>query len=468
MAMIINTNIASLNAQNNLNRSQNSLAASLQRLSSGLRINSARDDAAGLAIVNRMSAQIAGMNQAARNANDAISLTQTADGSFASITSNLQRMRELAVQAANSTNSSTDRAALQQEVNQLASEIDRVAVNSQFNGINLLDGTFTNRTFQLGANSGQSITLSSIISARSSALGASYSTSVTSTAVTTVLAAGDLTLNGVAIGASAAGSLNGQDSDSAWAIAQAINTVSGAGVTAAANSTVVTGAAPAANGAIAANTFQINGVNVGAIADGGTVAGQGTNVAAAINLISAATGVTATAAAGGAVTLTALDGRNITIGGTITNTGLTAATTSATITLSSSSTSGITVGGNHPAYAGLTAGSTAATLSGTAISSVDISSAAGAATALISIDAALSSVNSERAKIGAYANRFASAVESLQTTSENLSASRSRIQDTDFAVETAQMTRDQILQQAGVSILSQANQAPQLALKLLQ
>ena len=198
MPQIINTNISSLTAQRNANRTQNDLSTAIQRLSSGLRINSAKDDAAGLAISDRMTAQIRGTNQAARNANDGISLAQVAEGALGSITGNLQRMRELAVQSANATNSASDRAALQQEVAQLTTEIDRVATQTQFNGLNLLDGTFTAQQFQVGANAGQTITIAGIASARSAALGISYNASVTGVATTAALASGQLTLNGVA------------------------------------------------------------------------------------------------------------------------------------------------------------------------------------------------------------------------------------------------------------------------------
>src|SRR5450830_927168 len=159
---VINTNIGSLTAQRNLGTSQASLATSMQRLSSGLRINSAKDDAAGLAISDRMTAQIRGSNQAARNANDGISLAQTAEGALAEVTSNLQRIRELAVQSSNATNSDSDRASLQAEASQLTAEITRVASQTQFNGINLIDGNFANQTFQVGANANQTISIASI------------------------------------------------------------------------------------------------------------------------------------------------------------------------------------------------------------------------------------------------------------------------------------------------------------------
>ena len=171
MTLSINTNVSSLTAQYNVDKTANALTSAITRLSSGLRINSAADDAAGLAISDRFTAQINGLNQAAQNANDGISLSQTADGALSSVSDNLQRIRELAVQSANATNSSSDRASLQLEVTQLQAEIDRVATQTQFNGTNLLDGSFTAKAFQVGANAGQTITVSSIASARSSALG---------------------------------------------------------------------------------------------------------------------------------------------------------------------------------------------------------------------------------------------------------------------------------------------------------
>jgi flagellin len=470
MPQIINTNISSLTAQRNANRTQNDLSTAIARLSSGLRINSAKDDAAGLAISDRMTAQIRGTNQAARNANDGISLAQVAEGALGSVTGNLQRMRELAVQSANATNSASDRAALQQEVAQLTTEIDRVATQTQFNGLNLLDGTFTAQQFQVGANAGQTITVAGIASARTSALGISYSASVTGGLTTAPLTAGQLTLNGNAIQASAAGAGAGQSADSAWSIAQAINASQGS-VVATANPTTVAGAAPGAFAAITAGTVQINGVDIGAVAAGGSAAVQGANVAAAINSVSAASGVTAVAnAATGAITLTAADGRNVAITGTQTNTGLSNATTHGTLTLATSGVNpqSITVGGTAPASAGLAAATTAATLTGTAVSLLDISTVAGANSALTTIDSALQTINSSRAALGAVQNRFSSTIENLQTASENLSASRSRIQDADFAAETANLARAQVLQQAGTAMVAQANQLPQLVLQLLK
>src|SRR3954467_14485489 len=171
MPQVINTNVASLNAQRNLTTSQGQLATALQRLSSGLRINSAKDDAAGLAISERFTTQIRGLNQAVRNANDGISLAQTAEGALGEVGNNLQRIRELAVQARNATLSSSDRAALQTEASALKSEIDRVSTTTSFNGVKLLDGSFTNQAFQVGADVGQTITVSSITDAQSANLG---------------------------------------------------------------------------------------------------------------------------------------------------------------------------------------------------------------------------------------------------------------------------------------------------------
>jgi len=469
MASYINTNIASLNAQRNLTTSQSALATSLQRLSSGLRINSAKDDAAGLAISQRMTSQINGSNQAARNANDGISLAQTAEGDLSQITTNLQRMRDLSVQSANATNSTSDRAALNSEFQQLSAENDRIAQTSSFNGVKLLNGSFTAQNFQVGANNSTNdqITIASISSARTSALGAQ---TATSGVTTTALAAGDLTLNGTSIGASTATTVAGQTAASAFSIAAAINTAS-SGVNATANATSVIGIAATAFTAptnnIVAGDLKINGVSVGAITAGGSAVAQGTAVAAAINLVSSTSGVTATSTAG-VVTLAAADGREITVAQTGTastaNTGLTSATTQSTITLSSSAS--IVVGGANPAYAGLTAGTLATTT--LAVSAVGLTTAAGALTALTAIDGAIATVNSSRASLGAYQNRFASAVSSLQTSSENLSAARSRIQDTDFAAETANLTRGQILQQAGTAMLAQANSLPNGVLALLR
>nr|WP_291995266.1 flagellin [Candidatus Accumulibacter sp. ACC003] len=580
MPQVINTNVASLNSQRSLNMSQNTLATSLQRLSSGLRINSAKDDAAGLAISQRMTSQINGLNQASRNANDGISLAQTAEGGLQSITESLQRMRELAVQSSNATNTATDRAALQNEVDQLVQQINTVAGQTAFNGVKVLDGTFNSQSFQVGANSGETISITSIASAKANSLGvgttSSYTTSLTSTvtngAISTggitvngygvgpsvsdgvsssasvtgaaassgAIVDGDVKINGVSIGATSAGadataqgtavaaainsvtattgvvateaagvitltSKDGRDikieftgietqentgltagtttvgSDSAIAKAAAFNTVSGqTGVSAAATKTSVTSGALSANAGVAgdsSNYIKINGVKLGAISAGtnGNFTDQGNNVVAAINAVSNQTGVTATFASG-KVSLSASDGRTVTVetkgAAAASNTGFVADTTTNTyggIKLSSTSSAGINVGGANLATTALTSGQHDAEATfGTGVASLDLTTASGAQNAISTIDSALANINASRANLGAVQNRFSSVVSNLSTTSENLSASRSRIVDADFAAETANLTRAQILQQAGTAMLAQANSLPQNVLSLLR
>jgi flagellin len=713
MAAVINTNTASLNAQRNLSSSQAGLTTALQRLSSGLRINSSKDDAAGLAIASRMTSQINGLDQAARNANDGISLAQTAEGSLSSITDGLQRMRTLALQSATSTNSSSDRASLNAEVQSALSEISRVASTTQFNGLNLLDGSFANSQFQVGANANQTITMS-IGGAGTNLLGAYQFNNTTSpAAATSTLASGDLTLNGVNVGATATG---GAD-----AITAAINAVSNkSGVTATATSTITAQANPTGAQNLVSGDMVINGVDIGAVSGSATKQVQGNNLVTAINAKSNQTGVTATAdSSTGALTLTSSTGKTIdvttnngnagstrtenatglnvsgsaaakavstftfasgvaavntitsgattvaansadtlTVGGvqftysaaasSATNinipagaTGATqaaqvkialdaavsagtlknvtigavagaavtvtsqinelagsasvgvAATTAAgsaatvaattagvglsvgdtvvaggityeftapsatsaasghvqvkmgttdaltgsslytainaqyaagnstlqatgnaggvvtttdarygdtTVTgtnaegtsngtagalvvavgtagangastasttygnISLSSASAFQIGGAAPSKAGLNGA--AATLN--TISNIDISTVAGSNSAISLIDAALSQVNTQRAGLGAIQNRFTSLISNLQSGSENITSARSRIQDTDFAAETASLTRGQILQQAGTAMLAQANSLPNGVLALLR
>ena len=712
MSSVINTNISSLNAQRNLNTSQTGLSTALQRLSSGLRINSAKDDAAGLAISQRMTSQINGLDQAARNANDGISLAQTAEGSLSAITDNLQRIRTLALQSANSTNSASDRAALNAEVQSSLAEIGRVASTTQFNGLNLLDGTFTNSQFQVGANANQTINVT-IGGATTAQLGAYQYNNSTSAVSGTALASGDLTINGVNVGASTSGSADD--------IVNSINSVTNqTGVTASATSSIVASNAPTGKVSLQSGDLVINGTNIGAITGAFDVATQGTSIANAINLKTAATGVTATAnATTGALTLssstgktiaitssngtagaarvenatglelsastqvatetlaiggtkgnavatfafadvttgdtftvgstqytfdatkttgtadgsggfyvggsftddatlnaqvldaingtttpgsaapgviaTTTGGTNVTItdkflgvettashtltdggGGAVTaitnnagtgiaegataiingttytftkaassgnnisltqtgndaaaailvatdlaaavNAGHTAKTTevtaanggTSTVTVTSDlrgtpgnatvATTGTAAGAGLTAAAGVTAvdgAYTASTTYGTislnsdkaysiagnnsaiaglstasstltSISSIDVSSVDGSNKAISLVDAAISQVNTTRASLGAVQNRFSSTISNLQSSSENISAARSRIQDTDFAAETAALTRGQILQQAGTAMLAQANSLPNGVLALLR
>jgi len=466
MSLVLDTNINSLVAQNSLTSSGSQLATALQQLSSGLRINTAADDAAGYAIVQGMTSQIGGLNQAAQNASAGVSLAQTGGGALQEITNDLQSMRDLAVESLNATNSAQDRADLNQQYQQLSQDIDNVAKTTAFNGVNLLDGSFQGAQFQIGANAGQTITVSSVASARTAALGASFAATVTGAGALTALTNGVLTLNGAAIEASVAGSQAGQSADSAYAIAAAIN-ASQSVVTATAATTPVVGTVVTV-GAIAANTFSINNVNIGAIAAGGTAAVQAANEATAINAVSAATGVTATVNGANGVTLTAADGRDITVGGTITGTGLTAATTQGTVTLTTTSSGGIVVGGTTPADAGLTAGTTAASATGTSIANSDVLTVADSNTALASIDAALQQVATTGAQFGAYQDRFQAAITGLNTTSTNLQSARSSIEDTDYAQATSDLSKAQILQQASTAMVAQANTVPQNVLTLLQ
>ncbi len=489
MAMYVRNNTVSLQAQDNLSASQNQLASAIQQLSSGLRINNARDDAAGYAIATRMGSQIAGMNQAVRNANDAISLSQTAGGAMSSITADLQRMRDLAVQASNSTYSSTDRASMQAEVSQLQAEITRIATSTQFNGVNLLDGSFTAQNFQVGPNGSDTISMSSIGNLQATALGGTLSAqevATTGSTVTTALAVGDLTLNGQAVGASAGYSSAslGQEGSSAFAIAAAINAVSGAShVTASANaataSLTVTG-----TGSYAASSIVINGINVGTIAAGTTTVGEAANIAYAINQVSAQTGVTATAAAGSnTISLTggSAGGDIIVAAGTASTptTALSAAgfstngvTYHGSVTLTDSTDTQIFINGAAAGSAGFTAStagvSTLATNSYNTISALNISTQSGANAAIATIDAALNTVSTAAGLQGAYQNRFAAVVSNLQNNVQNLTAAQGQIQNTDFAATTAALTQAQVLQQAGTAMLAQANAMPNAVLTLLK
>lgn len=713
MPQVINTNVASLNSQRNLNSTQSQLGVSLQRLSSGLRINSAKDDAAGLAISERFTTQIRGLNQATRNANDAISLAQTAEGALGEYGNILQRVRELAIQSANATNSSSDRQALNNESQQLIAEMTRISSQTQFNGQSILDGSFSAAQFQVGANANQTISVT-IGDASTDALGAFTFNNSQQAVSGTALTAGDLTINNVDVGSSASGSA--QD------IATAINSVSNeTAVTATASTTFEPAGAPTAGVQLTTGDLVINGTAIGGTSLNYDVAAQGASIATQINSVSNTTGVTATSnTTTGAITLASDTGRSISLtsnngaagatrvenatGMNLSTTSLTniatndvtvngtfgdstatltfanvadgetftvgsatftfdssgtatggssnaytvgdsytdqgtlqtevlqainlartngdldidataafagadltvtsavlgvettadyvitdgggggfgAATTNAgtgiaegdtlqvagqtytftvgdstgnnidlvqattttlaaaiaaditshsgatppTTNITASNTGGVVnisavaygtagnthvdatdgsavaagklvesitattdgavntvaadvtrhgtleltssetfqIAGNNAGNAGLATASV--TLS--AVNSVDISSVTGANTAIGLIDGALDQVNSLRSELGAVQNRFESTISNLQGTTENLSAARSRIQDTDYAAETAALTRAQILQQAGVSILSQANSLPQLVLSLLQ
>ena len=401
MAMSINTNVVSINAQRNLALSGGSLATSMQRLSSGLRVNSAKDDAAGLAIAERMSTQVRGLAVASRNANDGISLAQTAEGALSKVGDMLQRMRELAVQAGNATNSTSDREALNAELVQLRDEVDRVAKTTSFNGKKVLDGSFTGGVFQVGANSGDNITVGALANTKVDKLGKSMygTTGVTSLSATNVS------------GAAVTGTIT--------------ITVKGAN-----NATGI-------SSTLAADSNRTQEEALG-------------QILAEINAKSADTGVTA---------FLEKDGSKYTI--SYRSTSDTAGTVAvATITVAGASAAlntALTVG---------TSSITAAAAVG--IDKVDIGTQAGAWEALQRIDSALDKVSSARAELGAIQTRFEKSIENIDIQQENISAARGRITDADFAQETANLSRTQILQQAGTAMVAQANQLPQQVLQLLQ
>ncbi|MDA8447208.1 flagellin [Paracidovorax valerianellae] len=408
MASTINTNIASLNAQRNLGMSAASLTTTMQRLSSGLRVNSAKDDAAGLAIAERMNTQVKGLAVASRNANDGISLAQTAEGALGKVGDMLQRMRELAVQASNATNSKADRAALQSEVKQLTDEIDRVSKQTSFNGQKILDGSFAGALFQVGANSGDNVTLGALADTRASGL-SSIMFSSTSTAIAVDASDASISAFGSAI---PAGGL-----------------------------TIQVGTASA--------------IDLGSIKAAGSGVERLGQVISAINNKTADTGVTAflTKNDDGSYGLEFASSKltnaippvpeAVTFGGT---TGFTVATTGFVPPTLTNATGSAQKG----------------------IDSVNIGTQSEAWVALKKIDSAIDQVNSARADLGALQSRFENAIANIDIQGENMSAARGRIMDADFAKETANLSRTQILQQAGTAMVAQANQLPQQVLKLLQ
>lgn len=612
MGLIVNTNIASLNAQRNVSVNSSNLAKSLERLSSGLRINRAADDAAGLAIANKLRSQVLGLDQARRNANDGISLIQTGEGALNVTVGILNRLKELAVQSASETVTSSDRTALKKESDQLVAELTRISEATEFNGMALLDGTFSAKKLQIGANADQNISIT-LSDSRAKAMGnfASTTANVGDGASQGVsgsggINAGTLTINGtnvvatsdsddqvsvLAIGGASGAStdlLNGgglaasvadhvllningtsiaitafatayasvgsfvmdlasainaanitnvtarafafsgastalvldarnganlalyvsttggadiggtsfiselglsaaflglnsgaavttyNGQSSAIAKAAAINAIkTTTGVSAVVEENSMTGVNTIAAGSIASGDLFINGVNIGAV----TVQANDANgaLASAINAQSSNTGVVASVS-GGQLTLKAASGRNITIEATdaaqdildATDKFGTANYTGATTIIRSSmtlkSTDNFTLSGTMTGI-GATAGTQVA--SGN-LATMDMSTRSGANNAITQIESALKSVNSMRADIGATQNRMEMLIQNLMTASENQSAAESRIRDADFAHETAQFTRNQILMQAGTSILAQANTSSQVALQLLR
>ncbi len=516
MAQIINTNIASLNAQRNLNRTAGDLATSLQRISSGLRINSAKDDAAGLAISDRMTAQIRGMNQATRNSADAISLAQTGEGALQQMTNNLQRMRELSVQSRNATNTSADRASLDAEFQQLLSENDRIAETTAFNGRKVLDGTLGSSVFQVGANVGETISVNVSDSMRTNAIGnfatvtyqvpdlATFSNNgVAALADTLDVTANEIVINGNNIVAAVDGA-NGQGDGSALAIAAAINkstSTSGVTATVGATSTSFTSAQVEAfaftdvtTDDTLTYTLTINDQQITQQTEGTVTISSASDLVSAINAQTVNTGVAATSNSSGDLTLTALDGRNIEINEELagsteatdavtgffgnTQTGINGTTVTVqdmtifkgSVTLSSAASIDVATNdeaGDLVIFTGIADESNQVTNAQT-IDKSTILTETDIDASINRIDQAITDIDTLRGTFGAVQSRFESTIASLETSAENISAARSRITDADFAQETAALARAQILQQAGLSILSQANSLPQNVLALLQ
>lgn len=489
MASTINTNINTLTAQRNLGTNQASLSTSIARLSSGLRINSAKDDAAGLAISDRLNAQIRGLNQAVRNANDGISLAQTAEGALKASTDILQRVRELAVQSANATNSAGDRQALQAEVGQLVAELDRISQTTEFNGSKLLNGTFGTQQFQVGANANQTITAATA-NLRTSVYGNNQVKAGGADAFqgawgANATTAGSLTINGSLGSATVTVGVN----STAKANADLVNAQTAkTGVTATARTEV--NLAFGAVGSYSLNLRSDNGTAQAisfAVTATGTADGLGAAVSA-INDQSSKTGVTAALnAAGTAVVLTNASGNDISVSDTAVQNagavtinkidgtgalGATAVVLAADTTADDSIVVGyITLDSDKSFSADVdTSNILAADASSTLnkVSELDVTTFAKATDALKTVDSALAFISGERAKLGALQSRFETTISNLQVTSENLSASRSRIVDADFAQETANLSRAQILQQAGTAMVAQANQLPQGVLALLR
>ena len=411
MSLVLNTNLDSLVAQNSLSTSGSQLADALSQLSSGLRINNSADDAAGYAIAQGMTSQINGLNQAAQNANDGVSLTQTATGALSEVTTDLQTMRDLAVESLNASNSSTDRADLNAQFQQLVADINSVASNTQFNGVNLLDGSFQGATFQIGANAGQTITVASVASAKAGNLGALY--------------AGTLTAAGTA-GAYNAGT------------ALAPNISNG--------DTVTFSVAVTPKGGTATT------VTTNAISLTGNAGTDLASIAAGINQAVASQGIIATVNGTTGITLS---GNTANAGGTV---AVTVASSTGTIAAAAASLVDL----------GVDSSDTIATTGATFLSGADVTTVDKSNQSLVQIDAALQQLATSTANLGAYQNRFDALISGLNTDATNLTSAKSAIVDTDYAAATSNLSKAQILQQASTAMVAQANTIPQNILTLLQ
>ncbi|EPN6729545.1 flagellin [Pseudomonas sp. GD03817] len=564
MALTVNTNITSLGVQKNLNRASDALGTSMSRLSSGLKINSAKDDAAGLQIANRLTSQIKGLSVAVKNANDGISIAQTAEGAMQESTSILQRMRELALQSANGSNSDDDRTSLQQEFTALSGELTRIANTTTFGGRNILDGSFQNIGFQIGASANETISFG-MTDISSTGLKGSYSeasvsgdalaglsatatgtilggttvsgvarTELTTGGTSDLLAADDITINGNAVtitasmkGAALATAISAADSSvtATWSETEGLKLTS--------TSAITIGGADAAKAGLTAGTTQPSNANpqTGAslLSEDGSInvngqtvswtAGAGVDIDSVLDDIKGLTGIKDAVIEAGRIKITSEDGQDVKLSnassGSLSQLGLTAGTSEAkttadtSITLNgvevkfasgstaqnivssiNSASTGVTASltddgklslfsdkditisdgsaGTGLAALGLTGktGATAVTME-TTVSNLSITDAKSSQVAIQALDAAIAQVDSQRAQLGAVQNRFDSTVANLNSISENSTAARSRVQDADFAAETAELTKQQTLQQASTAILSQANQLPSSVLKLL-
>lgn len=483
MALTVNTNIASLNTQRNLQSSSNALSTSMQRLSTGSRINSAKDDAAGLQISNRLTNQINGLNQATRNANDGISLSQTAEGAMQQSTNILQRIRDLAVQSANGSNSDADRAALQKEVSAQQSELTRIAETTTFGGRKLLDGSFGTSSFQVGSNAYETIDVS-LKNTSSTAIG-SYQMAGASGAASGTVAAGvtgaaaatgRFAANATAVTVTGGGQSKSVDLSQALSAKDAAKALDGSvqGLSATARTAFSVEVSGSAATTPISVSFKVGG------RDAVTLAGvtSTADLANQLNANSSKLGITANLDNKGNLTVSSATGENVEIAGTDPN----------KLTVGVKGADGNTVGTAAPLAAGTSTitgyvqldSSSQYSVSGAAslfgqtagklntVDKVDISTADGAQKAIAVIDQALNGIDSQRADLGAVQNRFDNTISNLTNIAENATSARSRIKDTDYAAETANLSKNQVLQQAGTAILAQAKQLPQSVLSLLQ
>ncbi|MGC6370231.1 flagellin [Pseudomonas sp. K2I15] len=481
MALTVNTNLASLNVQNNLNKASSALQTSMQRLSSGLRINSAKDDAAGLQISNRLTSQINGLGVAIKNANDGSSIAQTAEGAMQQSTNILQSMRTLALQSANGSPSAEDRKSNQAQYAALTAELTRIATTTTFGGKNLLDGSFGTTSFQVGANANQTIDMT-IGNVAANNIGSQQLKTQALTPSATGIAGGAVTVTGsgqattvtLAAGASAkaiAAQMNGAVGGlAATASTEAQFTVNSATIAAAtpanANFTLQVGSGTA---------VQFTGVTSTAdLADqlksNAAKLGISVNYDSSTNALSVKsdTGENLTFNAGDAgaagISVATKDGT----GAFGTAAALTAGALVATGAVSLNSSSSYSLSGAGVAGVFAAGAATAANSTKTTVNNTDITTASNAQNSIDVITQAISDIDSQRAGLGAVQNRFDNTVANLQSISDNSTAARGQIQDVDYAAETAQLTKQQTLQQASTAILSQANQLPSAVLKLLQ